>query len=349
MPSEIGRSDDTPPPPSPAGTTRRGSALSFARRYGIFLLLAVLIVVFQTQEPAFLRVGNLFSILQSVAIVALLGIGVTVTLAIGGFDLSIGSAAAFSQMAASYVLVVLAGSSAEAVIACLAIGLLIGLFNALLIVRLGIPDLLATLGTLFLLAGLQLIPTGGASIAPGMMLDGGITAPGAFPAEFLALGRMRIGGVVPLPVVFLAILAIVFWFLMEKTRWGRVFYAIGGNETAARLAGAPTRTYRFAAYALSGALASFGGVLLAARVGRGDVSAGNSLLLDSVAAALIGFAVLGRNRPNVLGTVIGAIFVGVLLNGLTMLNAPYYTQDFVKGAVLVAALAVTFGLGRERR
>jgi simple sugar transport system permease protein len=87
---------------------------------------------------------------------------------------------------------------------------------------------------------------------------------------------------------------------------------------------------------------------VAARVGRGDVSSGASLLMDSVAAALIGFAVLGLRRPNVFGTIVGAVFVGVLLNGLTMLNAPYYAQDFVKGAVLVGALALTYGVARGR-
>ena len=89
-------------------------------------------------------------------------------------------------------------------------------------------------------------------------------------------------------------------------------------------------------------------MIVASRVGRGDVSAGNSLLLDAVAASLIGYAVLDKRRPHVIGTVVGAIFVGVLLNGLTMLNAPYYTQDFVKGVVLVGALAATFGLGKKR-
>ena len=136
---------------------------------------------------------------------------------------------------------------------------------------------------------------------------------------------------------------------MERTRWGRVFYAVGGNETAAYLAGAPVKAYRLAAYVISGVLAALGGVFIAARVGRGDVFAGSSLLLDSVAASLIGFAVLDQRRPNVLGAVIGAIFVGIVLNGLTMLNVPYYTQDFVKGAVLVGALALTFGIGRGRR
>ncbi|KVM86959.1 ABC transporter permease [Burkholderia stagnalis] len=316
-------------------------------RTGILLVLALLVAVFAAREPAFLNVDNLFSILQSVSIVALLGIGVTITLAAGGFDLSVGSVAASAQMAASYVLVVWHGSTLAAVVACIGLGIAAGLFNGVLITRLRVPDQLATLGTLFLLAGLQLIPTGGRSLATGTVLPDGTDATGVFPAAFLALGRMRVFDVVPLPVLMLAVLTVLACIVMETTRWGRVIQAIGGNETAARLAGAPTLRYRIAAYVASGAIASLGGVLIAARVGRGDVSAGHSLLLDAVAAALVGYAVWGAKRPNVFGTVVGAVFVGVLLNGLTMLNAPYYMQDFIKGALLVLALAFTFGVGRR--
>ncbi|MGF6572836.1 monosaccharide ABC transporter membrane protein, CUT2 family [Paraburkholderia fungorum] len=316
-------------------------------RTGILLVLAILIAVFATKEPAFLNLDNLFSILQAVSIVALLGIGVTITLAAGGFDLSVGSVAASAQMAASYVLIVWHGSALAAVAACVVLGVVAGLFNGLLITRLRVPDQLATLGTLFLLAGLQLIPTGGRSLATGTVLPDGTEASGVFTDAFLALGRFRLFDVVPLPVLILAVLTIVAIIVMETTRWGRVIYAIGGNETAARLAGAPTARYRVAAYVASGAIASLGGVLIAARVGRGDVSAGHSLLLDAVAAALMGYAVWGAKRPNVFGTVVGAVFVGVLLNGLTMLNAPYYMQDFIKGVLLVLALAFTFSVGRR--
>jgi simple sugar transport system permease protein len=319
------------------------------RRYAIFIILAALIVFFNHAEPAFLRVNNLFSVLQSVAVVALLGMGVTVTLAVDGFDLSVGSIAAFILMMSSYAMVVLQFGATATVALALAGGAAIGLINGLLIVGLRIPDLLATLGMMFLLAGLQLIPSAGRSITTGLILSDGSTAEGAFDPAFLAIGRHRLWGVAPLPVIIVAIIAIILWFFMERTRWGRVFYAVGGNETAAFLAGAPVKLYRVAAYMISGVLAALGGVFVAARVGRGDVFAGSSLLLDSVAASLIGFAVLDERRANVLGTVTGAVFVGVVLNGLTMLNVPYYTQDFVKGAVLVGALALTFGIGRGRR
>jgi simple sugar transport system permease protein len=319
------------------------------RRYAIFLILAALIIFFNAIEPAFLRANNLFSVLQSVAVVVLLGIGLTVTLAVDGFDLSVGSVAAFTLMLTSYAMVVLQFSALETVFLALLAGATIGLINGLLIVRLRIPDLLATLGMMFVLAGLQLIPSAGRSITVGLNLPDGSVAAGSFDPAFLAIGRHKLWDLVPLPVVIVALLVIVIWCLMERSRWGRVFYAVGGNETAAYLAGASVKVYRVAAYIISGTLASLGGVFVAARVGRGDVFAGSSLLLDSVAAALIGFAVLDQRRANVIGTVTGAVFVGIVLNGLTMLNVPYYTQDFVKGIVLVGALALTFGIGRGRQ
>jgi simple sugar transport system permease protein len=151
-------------------------------------------------------------------------------------------------------------------------------------------------------------------------------------------------------VIFLIAIAIGVWVFLETTRHGRLMYAIGSNQQAASLAGANVNRYKIVAYMISGVLASVGGILLAARLGRGDVASGNNLLLDSVAAALIGFAVLGASKPNAFGTAIGALFVGILLQGLTMMNAPYYTQDFVKGAVLVIALVFTFALsGRGGR
>ncbi|MDP3526133.1 MAG: ABC transporter permease, partial [Hoeflea sp.] len=124
--------------------------------------------------------------------------------------------------------------------------------------------------------------------------------------------------------------------------------AIGSNERAASLAGTNVNRYKILAYMISGVLASIGGMLLAARLGRGDIASGTNLLLDAVAAALIGYAVLGAAKPNAFGTSMGALFVGILLQGLTMMNAPYYTQDFIKGLVLVIALVFTFSLSARK-
>ena len=332
----------------------RRSLVDLAIRYGFLVLMAVLIVFFGIMAEGFLTPFSAVFILQSVAITGILALGVTATLVVGGFDLSIGAVATSALMLSSYVMVVWEMSALSAVLICLAMGAFVGLVNGLLVVKMRVPDLLATLGMMFFLVGAQRIPTEGRSISTGMSLPDGSVANGKFSEAFLALGRHRIDfiapNLVPLSVIFLIAIAIGVWVFLETTRHGRLMYAIGSNQQAASLAGANVNRYKIVAYMISGVLASVGGILLAARLGRGDVASGNNLLLDSVAAALIGFAVLGASKPNAFGTAVGALFVGILLQGLTMMNAPYYTQDFVKGAVLVIALVFTFALsGRGGR
>ena len=326
--------------------------VDYAIRYGFLTLLAGLLIYFSIAAEGFVSPYSAVFIFQSVAITGILALGVTFTLVVDGFDLSIGSTATSALMLSAYVMVVLEMGAVAAVVACLVMGALIGLVNGILIVKMKVPDLLATLGMMFLLIGLQRIPTEGRSIATGMKLPGGETANGTFAPEFLWLGRNRfdffIDNLIPVSVVILVIVAILCWVFLELTRHGRLMYAIGSNQRAAALAGTNVNRYKIIAYMISGVLASIGGILLAARLGRGDIASGNNLLLDSVAAALIGFAVLGVAKPNAFGTAIGALFVGILLQGLTMMNAPYYTQDFVKGAVLVIALVFTFVLTGRR-
>lgn len=317
-------------------------------RFGFLLLMAGLLVFFSIAAPGFLSPHSAVFIFQSVAITGILALGVTATLVVGGFDLSIGAVATSALMLSAYVMVVWELGAGVAILLCLLMGAGVGLVNGLLIVKARVPDLLATLGMMFLLIGLQRIPTEGRSISTGMTLPDGTVARGTFSEFFLMLGRHRIDffleRLIPLSVIFLLVVAFLVWVFLEFTRHGRLMYAIGSNAQAAQLAGVKVERYKIAAYMISGTLASFGGVLLAARLGRGDVASGTNLLLDAVAAALIGFAVLGAGKPNAFGTAIGALFVGVLLQGMTMMNAPYYTQDFIKGAVLVVALVFTFAL-----
>ena len=336
-----------------ADTNSSMTLRDIAIRYGFIALLVGLVVFFTLSTDGFASPQAAVFIFQSVAITGVLALGVTATLVVGGFDLSIGSVATTAMMAAAYAMVVLEQNALVAVLACLVIGIVVGLINGFLIVYMRVPDLLATLGMMFLLVGLQRIPTEGRSIATGMTMPDGSVANGTFSPAFLALGRHRfdffIPNLIPVSVVVLLILAVLIWFFLEYTRFGRMMYAVGSNPKAAELAGAPVKAYKIWAYVISGVFASIGGILLAARLGRGDIASGNNLLLDSVAAALIGFAVLGAAKPNAFGTAIGALFVGVLLQGLTMMNAPYYTQDFVKGVVLVVALVFTFALSNKGR
>ena len=325
----------------------------FIIKYGFLVLLVGLIIFFSIFASGFAGPRSAVFIFQSVAITGILALGVTCTLEVDGFDLSIGSVATSSLMMSAYFLVILETSALTAIIACLLMGAFVGLINGILIVRMKVPDLLATLGMMFLLIGLQRVPTEGRSIATGMRLPSGEVANGVFPESFLWIGRHRfdlfLEKLIPVPVVIFILVALFIWIFLELTRHGRLMYAIGSNERAAALSGTNTNFYKVLAYVISGVTASIGGLLLAARLGRGDIASGNNLLLDSVAAALIGFAVLGAAKPNALGTAIGALFVGILLQGLTMMNAPYYTQDFVKGGVLVIALVFTFALTSRSR
>ena len=325
----------------------------FIIKYGFLVLLVGLIIFFSIFASGFAGPRSAVFIFQSVAITGILALGVTCTLVVDGFDLSIGSVATSSLMMSAYFLVILETSALTAKIACLLMGAFVGLINGILIVRMKVPDLLATLGMMFLLIGLQRVPTEGRSIATGMRLPSGEVADGVFPESFLWIGRHRfdlfLEKLIPVPVVIFILVALFIWIFLELTRHGRLMYAIGSNERATALSGTNTNLYKVLAYVISGVTASIGGLLLAARLGRGDIASGNNLLLDSVAAALIGFAVLGAAKPNALGTAIGALFVGILLQGLTMMNAPYYTQDFVKGGVLVIALVFTFALTSRSR
>ena len=320
----------------------------FAIRYGFLIVMAVLMVVFGSVNPVFWNPANLFSILLGATVYAILALGVTFPLVIDGLDLSIGSVAALSVMISAYLMVVLEVNGVVTILVALFLGALIGAINGVLIVRVKIPDLLATLGMMFLVQGLQLIPSGGRSLGRGAVLAGGVTARGEFAGYVLFLGQGRIFGIVPMAVAIMVVVALLVFVVLSLTRWGRIFYAIGSNAEAARLVGARVDRYRLAAYIVSGTIAALGGIVLAARVGRGDVQSGGTLLLDSIGSALIGFAVLGVRKPNPFGTVVGAVFISMLLNGLTMMNMPYYVQDFVKGIVLVAALAFTFGLSKAK-
>jgi|TARA_B110000263_G_scaffold56196_1_gene47743 simple sugar transport system permease protein len=322
--------------------------LKISLTYGLIILLVLQIIIFASANENFLSTINLFIVLQAVAVVSILALGVTATLVVDGFDLSIGATASSSMMLSAYVMVVWEMSGLSAIAICLLFGLIVGITNGLLIVKMKIPDLLATLGIMFLLAGLQRIPTGGRSIAVGTILPNGTTAQGKFTDFFLSIARGKVFEVIPNSVIIMILLAICIWIFMEFTKWGRVMYAVGGNEQAAKLAGANVNNFKITAYAISGVYASIGGIIMSSRVGRGDIGSGGSLLLDSVAAALIGFAFLGLGRANPFGTAVGAIFIGLLLNGLTLLNTPYYTQDFIKGVVLVLALIITFGLKNKK-
>ena len=316
-------------------------------RYGVVLVAVLVAVVFSIVIPGFATLDNAVSILQTQAVAAIAALGMTLTAVVGDLDLSVGAVAGLSVTVAAVTMVRLALTGPSALLACLLAGALVGCVNAGLIVLLNVPPLLATLGTMFTVQGLKRWLTDGQTLTTGMTLPDGTRMTGRFTDDFAAIDGTQLLGV-PISVYLFLIIAVLTWVFLERTRYGRVFYAVGGNVEAARLAGARVRRYQFAAYAVSGVLAAVAGIVLASRLRQGDVTAGDSALLDAVAMTLVGYAVLGAKKPNALGTVVGAIFIGLILQGLTQIGLPYYTQDLIKGAVLIFALLMSFSLRRRR-
>ncbi len=316
-------------------------------RYGFIAVTVILFTWFILSEETFRQPSTLFSMLKFTSVVAIVGLGVTFTMVVGGLDLSVGSVAGLGVTVSAMMMVIynLTGLFSGAMV--LVAGAVVGIVNAILIVWMKIPDLLATLGMMFIIMGLKLLPVDGQSVSSKMILRDGPVAPGRFTDGFLQIDRLMIG-IVPLPVVLWIVLTFIAWFMLTRTRYGRIMYAVGANPEAARLAGIRVEWYRASAYVISGLFAAIGGMILSSRIGQGDISAGNSLLLDAVAVALVGTSVLGIGKPNAWGTALGALLIGIVITGLTIKGFPYYAQDIAKGLVLVVALTFSFTLSRKK-
>ncbi|MDC9819551.1 ABC transporter permease [Pectobacterium polonicum] len=302
----------------------------------MLITVIALIALFGLASDNFLDPYNIINILRSIAIVTVIAIGVSISLSVGGFDLSVGSTASLANALVISLFVWHGFGTTGAIILTLLLCTLVGLFNAFLIVVLKIPDMLATLASLFVIQGVAMTYSYGGSITQNMVLPSGEMAEGIIPEFFATLGQ------VPVIVVIMLAVTVLVQLYLSLTKHGRRMYAIGGNPEAARLAGIRTARYRVQAYVFSSLLAALGGILLASRIGSSQVNAGGGYLMDAVAAAYIGFSLAGSGKPNALGTLLGAVILGVLQNGLVMLSVPYYAMDIIKGLVLALALAMTY-------
>ncbi|KGA24513.1 ABC transporter permease [Pectobacterium brasiliense] len=314
----------------------RHHVFEFLYKWGMLITVVALIALFGLASENFLDPYNIINILRSIAIVTVIAIGVSISLSVGGFDLSVGSTASLANALVISLFVWHGFGTTGAIVLTLLLCTLVGLFNAFLIVVLKIPDMLATLASLFVIQGVAMTYSYGGSITQNMVLPSGEMAEGVIPEFFATLGQ------VPVIVVIMLVVTVLVQLYLSLTKHGRRMYAIGGNPEAARLAGIRTARYRVQAYVFSSLLAALGGILLASRIGSSQVNAGGGYLMDAVAAAYIGFSLAGSGKPNALGTLLGAVILGVLQNGLVMLSVPYYAMDIIKGLVLALALAMTY-------
>lgn len=315
---------------------RTFDAFRFLYKYGTLVTIVVLIVFFSVATDSFMQSSNMINILRSISIVTIIAIGITISLSVNGFDLSVGSVASLSNAIVISMFVWFSQHTFIAIFSALIAALLVGAFNAFMIVKVKIPDMLLTLATMFIVQGIALTYTRGATVSENMVMPDGSFATGTLSSFFLQLGR------IPWIIIIMIVSVILVHIFLTYTKHGRFMYVIGGNEEAARLSGIPVNKYKVTAYLLSALFAAIGGIVLASRVATAEINAGSPYLMDAVAATFIGFSVLGAGKPNAIGTFFGAVLIGILSNGLVMMSVPYYAMDIVKGTVLAFALGITY-------
>ena len=287
--------------------------------------LIIIGTVSAIMNPTFLTGPNLMNVLQQSSINACIALGMTLVIISGGIDLSVGPVAALSAVLAASMMV--AGVPVPlAILGGLCVGLASGAMTALLIAVGGVQPFIVTLGGLSLFRALVLIFTGGQPIF-------------GLPDGFRALTNGTTLSV-PNPVVIVLVFAILAWVILNKTPLGEYFMAVGGNPEAARIAGVPVVLTKFAAYMISGFMASVAAMILIGRLGAAEPTMGTLWELDAIAASAIGGASLMGGRGSILGTLIGCIILGTLPNGLTLLNVQAFYQLLATGIIIIVAMLI---------
>ncbi len=295
------------------------------RDLGTLFGLTIIVVVFSWLSPVFLTAPNLINILQQSSINACIALGMTLVIVSGGIDLSVGPIAALAAVVAA-TLMVANVPIPLAIMAALGVGALCGLFNGMLVAYAGLQPFIVTLGGLSLYRALALIFTDGNPVF-------------GIPPEFRALTNGDLMGI-PTPVIIVAVIALLCWIVLNKTPLGEYLMAVGGNEEAARIAGVPVARTKISAFVISGVLAAVAALILVGRLGAAEPTLGTLWELDAIAAAAIGGASLMGGKGSIVGTILGAIILGSLRNGLTLMNVQAFYQLLATGIIIIAAMLI---------
>lgn len=329
------QSNETTPLSKPTGLAEPNGILARSRliELGIPAVIAVMCVFFALKDPSFFTVSNFQSISLQISVLAIIAIGQTLALLMGGMDLSVGSVVGISGMVAALTAAPLGVPTA--MLLGVLTGAMVGALNGVIIARLRAPAFIATLGMLSVARGATYVISDGRPITD-------------VPASY---GRLAAGSVgpVPTPVVIVAALFIIFQMVLALTPFGRRIYSVGVNSVAARLSGVRVVRVQFLVYVLSGLLAGIGGIVLSSRTVSGQATAGAGFELQVIAAVVLGGVSFFGGRGSLWRAMVGVIFIGLLGNGLNMVNVSPYTQMVIIGLALMAALAVDQLLrGRQR-
>ncbi|KPC49666.1 ABC transporter permease [Amantichitinum ursilacus] len=300
------------------------------QKLGPFIALLLVATGLAIMSPDFLTVGNLLTVMRQVSINALIAFGMTLVILLGGIDLSVGSILGLSAISSASLMA--AGfNPVFATAAGVVAGAAMGLFNGLVISKGKVAPFIATLATMTVLRGLCMVFSHGSPIA-------------GFSSDFFSmLGGGYVAGLIPVPVVGMLVMFAVFWFVLKKTVFGRHVYAVGGNEESARLSGVKVDRIKLWVYTLSGAMSALAGVVLTSRLNSAQPNAGAGYELDAIAAVVLGGTSLTGGRGWIFGTLVGALLIGVLNNGLNLLEVSSFYQQVIKGAVILLAVLIDRG------
>lgn len=292
------------------------------RTYGTILVFVGIFVLASLASPTFLTEANLTNVLRQVVVVSLLACGVTFVIILGHIDVSLGSVMALTGTFAASVMV-LTGSIPLAICAGLLLGALTGLINGLVVTTFQIPSFIMTLAMASVARGAILLYTGG---APVIGLE-----------NFKVIGQGNIGPV-PISVMILALVFAICWVLLNKTRFGRYLYAVGGNERAARASGIRPSGVIVKAFVLNGTLCGLAGIVLTSRINSGQPAAGVGYEFDAITAVVVGGTSLMGGTGTITGTIIGSFIIGIINNILNLMNVSSYWQQIVKGLIIAIAV-----------
>ncbi|MDR3373352.1 MAG: ABC transporter permease [Ancalomicrobiaceae bacterium] len=301
--------------------------LSFGllRGTGSLIALVLIVIVFSVTSPVFLELNNLMNIIVQVAVISVIAAGAMFIILTGGIDLSVGGMVALAGVVSASV-VRSSGSPALAIVVCLGVALMFGILAGALITYGKIPPFVCTLGIMSVARGLAFVYSGGIPISN-------------FPAAFRFAGAGSIAGV-PMMVIIPIVVYAALWVVLNRTPFGKIVYAIGSNEEATQLTGINTRKYKIIVYALAGLLTGLGALMYIGRINSGHPNSALGYELDAIAAVVIGGTSLSGGRGSIVGTIIGALIMGVIGNGLNLLNIDPYYQSVVLGTVIVLAVMI---------
>ncbi len=294
-------------------------------RFGLVMALAALVLILSLLSDRFLTSSNVINVLRQISINAIIAFGMTVVIIGRGIDLSVGSLLALTGVVGASLAV--AGLPASVAIAgALALGTCMGVFNGAFVAYAGIAPFIVTLAGLTIFRGMALAITDGRPVS-------------GLPPAFMTIGYGNFLGL-PVPIWIMLGFLVLTHLILRYTALGRAVYAIGGNEEAARLSGIPVRRTILFTFAYSGLAASLAAMVLTGRLNSAQPSAGAMFELDAIAAVVVGGTSLFGGRGGVFGTLVGALIIGVINNGMNLLNVPSFYQQIVKGGVILAALLI---------